>query len=50
MTITTTLTDSGDGTDFVAVHQNFPAGVSPAANGAGWEEALARLATLVEAG
>jgi uncharacterized protein YndB with AHSA1/START domain len=49
MTITFTLTDAGVGTDVLAVHDNVPAGVTPADNEAGWREALDRLAALVEA-
>ena len=48
MTITITLADAGDGTDLVAVHEGLPRGVSTADNEAGWREALARLAVLVE--
>ena len=48
MTITITLTDADGGTNLVAVHDGLPPGVSPADNEAGWHEALARLATLVE--
>ena len=48
MTISITLADAGDGTDLVAVHEGLPRGVSTADNEAGWREALARLAVLVE--
>ncbi len=48
MTITITLADADGGTNLVAVHEGLPAGVSPADNEAGWREALARLAALVE--
>ena len=49
MTITTTLADAGGGTDLIAVHGGLPSGVPPADNEAGWREALATLAALVEA-
>ena len=49
MTITTTLTDAGGGTDLLAVHDGLPPGVPVADNEAGWREALAKLAALVEA-
>jgi hypothetical protein len=51
MTITISLTDAdGGGTDVLAVHDRLPRGVSPADNEAGWREALAKLAALVDAG
>jgi len=50
MTITTTLADAHGGTDVLAVHDALPRGVSTADNEAGWREALAKLAALVEAG
>jgi 3-methyladenine DNA glycosylase AlkD/uncharacterized protein YndB with AHSA1/START domain len=50
MTITITLVDANGGTDLVAVHDGLPRGVSPADNEMGWQMALAKLATLVEAG
>jgi hypothetical protein len=34
----------------IAVHDGLPRGVPPADNEAGWREALAKLAALVEAG
>jgi uncharacterized protein YndB with AHSA1/START domain len=49
MTITITLADADGGTDLVAVHEGVPSGVSTADNEAGWREAFARLAALVEA-
>lgn len=49
MTITITLVDADGGTELVAEHHGLPAGVSRADNEAGWREALARLAALVEA-
>lgn len=48
MTITTTLTDADGGTQIVGVHDGLPNGVPAAANEAGWREALAKLAALVE--
>jgi uncharacterized protein YndB with AHSA1/START domain len=49
MTITTTLADADGGTDVLAVHDGLPPGLSLADNEAGWREALAKLAALVEA-
>ena len=50
MTITISLTDAaGGGTDILAVHDELPPGVPTADNEAGWREALAKLAALVEA-
>ena len=48
MVMTIRLSDAGGGTELVAVHDGVPAGVSPADNEAGWRDALARLAALVE--
>jgi uncharacterized protein YndB with AHSA1/START domain len=50
MTITITLADADRGTDVLAVHDGLPSGVPTADNEAGWREALAKLAALVEAG
>lgn len=50
MTVTITLTDAGDATDILAVHDRVPPGVSPADNEAGWRMALDKLAALVESG
>jgi Activator of Hsp90 ATPase homolog 1-like protein len=50
MTITITLADADGGTDILAVHDGLPHGVPTADNEAGWREALAKLAALVEAG
>jgi uncharacterized protein YndB with AHSA1/START domain len=50
MTITITLTDTRGGTDLLAVHEGLPRGLSPADNETGWRMALAKLATLLEAG
>jgi uncharacterized protein YndB with AHSA1/START domain len=50
MTITTSLTDADGGTDVLAVHKGLPPGVSPSDNEVGWQEALAKLAALVEGG
>jgi uncharacterized protein YndB with AHSA1/START domain len=49
MTITFTLTDAGDGTDLLAVHDRLPPGLSPADNELGWRMSLRKLAALVEA-
>jgi uncharacterized protein YndB with AHSA1/START domain len=50
MTITITLADAGGGTDVLAVHDGLPRGLPTADNEAGWREALAKLAALLEAG
>ena len=50
MTITISLADADGGTDVLAVHDGLPRGLSTADNEAGWREALAKLAALVEAG
>jgi uncharacterized protein YndB with AHSA1/START domain len=50
MTITTSLADSDGGIDVLAVHDDLPPGLSSADNEAGWQEALAKLAALVEDG
>jgi uncharacterized protein YndB with AHSA1/START domain len=50
MTITITLADARDGTHLLAVHEGLPRGLSPADNETDWQMALAKLATLVEAG
>jgi uncharacterized protein YndB with AHSA1/START domain len=50
MTVTFTLTDADGGTDVLAVHDNVPAGVTPADNETGWRMSLEKLARLVEAG
>jgi uncharacterized protein YndB with AHSA1/START domain len=48
MTMTIRLADVDGGTKLVAAHEGLPEGISPADNEAGWQEALARLAALVE--
>jgi len=48
MTITITLADACGGTELTAVHDGRPPGLSPADVEAGWREALARLAILLE--
>ncbi|MEQ4723230.1 SRPBCC domain-containing protein [Nonomuraea sp. B19D2] len=50
MTMTTTLTDAGDGTEVVIVHEGIPDAVPAADNETGTRMALANLAALVEAG
>jgi hypothetical protein len=50
MTITYTLTDSGGGTELLAVHDRLPPGLSAADNETGWRMSLSKLAALVEAG
>ena len=51
MPITISLADAdGGGTDVLAVHDGLPSGVPIADNEAGWREALAKLAALVEEG
>jgi len=49
MTITTTLTDAGGGTDVLIVHEGIPDIVPAADNETGTRMALANLAKLVEA-
>jgi uncharacterized protein YndB with AHSA1/START domain len=49
MTMTTTLTDAGDGTDVLVVHDGIPGNVPAADNETGTRMALANLAELVEA-
>ena len=50
MTITISLADAdAGGTDALAVHDGLPPGVPLADNEAGWRDALAKLAALVEA-
>lgn len=49
MTLTTTLTDAGNGTEILVVHDGLPSGLSASDNELGWQEALAKLAALVEA-
>jgi len=48
MTITVTLVDADGGTDVVGLHEGLPAGVAAADNELGWQQSLARLASLVE--
>jgi uncharacterized protein YndB with AHSA1/START domain len=48
MTMTTTLTDAGDGTDVLVVHEGVPDSVPAADNETGTRMALAKLARLVE--
>jgi hypothetical protein len=51
MTIAIALTDAaGGGADLVAVHEGLPDGVRPEDNELGWQQALDRLAALIEAG
>ncbi len=49
MTMTTTLTDAGDGTDVLVVHEGIPDSIPAADNETGTRMALASLARLVEA-
>jgi uncharacterized protein YndB with AHSA1/START domain len=48
MTITIRLRDADGGTELVAQHDGLPPGVSAGDNELGWQQALARLAALVE--
>lgn len=48
MTSTITLSDAGEGTELVAVHEGLPEAVSPRDNETGWRMALGKLAGLVE--
>lgn len=50
MTITTTLTDAGDGTEVAVVHEGVPDAVPADANETGTRMSLANLARLVEGG
>jgi len=50
MTMTTTLTEAGDGTDVVIVHEGIPDAIPPADNETGTRMALANLARLVQPG
>jgi hypothetical protein len=49
MTIAISLADVDGGTEVIAVHDALPPGLSREDNERGWGEALAKLATLVEA-
>ncbi|TJZ99321.1 SRPBCC domain-containing protein, partial [Actinacidiphila oryziradicis] len=49
MTMTTTLTDAGGGTDVLVVHEGIPDSVPAADNETGTRMALANLAQVVEA-
>jgi uncharacterized protein YndB with AHSA1/START domain len=49
MTMTTTLTDAGTGTDVLIVHEGIPDAIPAADNETGTRMALANLARLVEA-
>lgn len=48
MTTTITLADADGATELLAVHEGLPEGLSATDNEVGWQEALARLAALVE--
>lgn len=48
MTMTISLGDADGGTELVALHEGLRRGLSPSENEIGWQEALARLAGLVE--
>ena len=48
MTITVMLSDAGDGTDILAIHDGLPPKLSIADNKEGWRMALTKLAALVE--
>jgi uncharacterized protein YndB with AHSA1/START domain len=50
MTIHVTLSDAGNDTDLVAVHEALPPGIPPADNELGWSISLGKLAELVEKG
>jgi uncharacterized protein YndB with AHSA1/START domain len=49
MTIAITLTETGGGTELLAVHDGLPPGLSAADNEVGWRLSLEKLAALVEA-
>jgi uncharacterized protein YndB with AHSA1/START domain len=48
MTITYTLSDNGDGTDVVSLHEGLPPGVAPADNELGTRMSFDKLARFVE--
>ena len=48
MTITTTLTDAGSGTEITMAFENMPSGVRPEDNDEGTRQSLRKLAALVE--
>jgi hypothetical protein len=48
MTVMYRLLEAGGGTGVLAVHDNLPAGLSPADNDAGWRMPLKKLARFVE--
>jgi hypothetical protein len=48
MTMTVRLSAADGGTDLVAVHDGLPPGVRPHDNELGWQEALDRLAAVLE--
>jgi uncharacterized protein YndB with AHSA1/START domain len=48
MTVTYTLTDAGDGTELVGLHEDLPPGVPPADNELGWRMSIDKLARIVE--
>ena len=50
MTVTVRLTAADGGTDLEAIHDGLPPGVRPSDNELGWQEALDRLAALLERG
>jgi uncharacterized protein YndB with AHSA1/START domain len=51
MTITFELADAdGGGTELLALHDDLPPGLSPAANEEGWRESLGKLAALLQTG
>lgn len=50
MVMTTMLRTVADGTELTGVHEGLPPGVTSADNTAGWQEAFARLAELLERG
>jgi uncharacterized protein YndB with AHSA1/START domain len=50
MTVTVRLSAADGGTDLEAVHDGLPPGVRPSDNELGWQEALDRLAAVLEQG
>jgi uncharacterized protein YndB with AHSA1/START domain len=48
MTVAYELADTDGETELVGLHENLPAGLSPAENEAGWSMSLDKLAALVE--
>ena len=48
MTVTYLLSDVGDGTELIGIHENVPPGIAPEDNELGWSMSMGKLADLVE--